>query len=454
MIHKYYMNGYYIVLDVNSGCVHVVDKLVYDLLDHLPNGPQGDLSEDVFEAMKEYPREEVESAYQDICQLTQNGQLFSSDDYEELAKSIQKVAPVKALCLHVAHDCNLRCEYCFASTGEYNSHKRSLMSLEVGKKAIDMVIRESANRRNIEIDFFGGEPLMNFDVVKQLVLYAREQEKIHDKHFRFTITTNGMLLTDDKIDFINEHMDNIVLSLDGRREVNDRMRKTVTGAGCYDIVLPKFKKVAESRHQDRYYIRGTFTRYNLDFCDDVLHFVDEGFEQISVEPVATDPSMPYAIQPEDLPKVFAEYEKLAVKLLEKRKEGHFFNFFHFMIDLSQGPCVIKRLHGCGCGNEYLAVTPEGDIYPCHQFVGMENFKMGNVFDGKLDMDIKTSFACTNVYTKPECKKCWAKFYCSGGCNANSYQYAGDIHLPYTIGCEMEKKRVECAIMMKAAQADA
>jgi uncharacterized protein len=453
MIHKYFLNGFYIVLDVNSGCVHVVDEIVYHMLDHLEEAKEEKCPERLYEEMKDYSKDQLDAAYEEIYTLAQDGKLFSPDEYEEIAESIKKAAPVKALCLHVAHDCNLRCEYCFASTGDYHQNKRSMMSYEVGKKALDFVIEKSENRRNIEIDFFGGEPLMNFDVVKQLVLYAKEQEKLHNKHFRFTITTNGLLLDDAKLEFINQYMDNIVLSIDGRPEVNDKVRKFPDGkTGCYDIIMPKFKKVAESRHQDRYYVRGTFTKYNLDFSKDVLHFADQGFEQVSVEPVATDPSMPYAISEADLPKVFQEYEDLAVEMIKRKKEGKGFNFFHFMIDLTQGPCVIKRLHGCGCGNEYLAITPDGDIYPCHQFVGMEEWKMGNVFNNDFKQEIKETFAHRNVYTKEECKNCWAKFYCSGGCTANSYQYSGSIDKPYRLACEMEKKRVECAIMIKAAEA--
>lgn len=451
MIHKYESNGYFIVLDVNSGCVHVVDQIIYDMLDYVDDPKQDETPAALYEQMKDYSREEVDAAYEEIRQLQKAGKLFSPDEYEEIAERIRQLSPVKALCLHIAHDCNLRCDYCFASTGEYNQHKRSLMSLEVGKKAIDFVVKESKGRRNIEIDFFGGEPLMNFEVVKQIVAYAEEQGKLHDKHFRFTITTNGMLLTDDKIAFINEHMDNIVLSIDGRKEVNDRVRHTISGDGCYDIILPKFKQVAESRNQDRYYVRGTFTKYNLDFANDVLSLADEGFEQISVEPVVTSEDMPYALTEADLPKVYEEYDRLAVEMLKRRKEGKWFNFFHFMVDLEQGPCVIKRLHGCGAGNEYLAITPEGDIYPCHQFVGHEEFKMGSVFEDNLNLELKKTFAFTNVYTKPDCKKCWAKFYCSGGCKANSYLYCGDLNKPYQIACDMERKRVECAIMMRAAE---
>ena len=320
-------------------------------------------------------------------------------------------------------------------------------------RAIDFLIEKSKNRHNLELDFFGGEPLMNMKVVKQIVEYARAQEKIHNKNFRFTITTNGLLLNDDYIDFINKEMSNVVLSIDGRRDINDKLRVRADGTGSYDAIMPKYKKLAEKRGYDNYYVRGTFTRYNYDFAEDVKHLYEEGFDQISVEPVVSDPNLPYAITEEDLPRVFQEYEKLAKWLIDLRKNGKHINFFHFMIDLDQGPCAIKRLRGCGCGNEYVAVTPEGDIYPCHQFVGMDGMKMGSLLDDTLNIEMKDNFASANVYGKPECKKCWAKFYCSGGCNANNKQYRGDILKPHTLSCELEKKRLECAIMIKAALAD-
>lgn len=326
-----------------------------------------------------------------------------------------------------------------------------MMSLEVGKKAIDFLISESGNRKNLEIDFFGGEPMMNFDVVKGIIEYARQKEKEHNKNFRFTLTTNGLLLNDENIKYINENMQNIVLSIDGRKEVNDRMRIRIDGSGCYDDILPKFKYVAESRNQDNYYVRGTFTRENMDFSNDVLHLADEGFRQISVEPVVAAKDSGYDLREEDLPRLFEEYEKLAYEYVKRRKEGNWFNFFHFMIDLTQGPCIVKRLTGCGSGHEYLAVTPEGDIYPCHQFVGNEKFKMGNVKEGVLNRDIQNYFKNSNVYTKKECDSCWAKFYCSGGCAANSYNFHKDINTVYKVGCELEKKRVECALWIKAQE---
>ncbi len=448
MIHKYTLNGYHIVLDTNSGAVHIFDEIPFEMLDFLKDSVPDEAPAEMKEAMGSRWDEE---AYEELKELYRQGLLFSEDGYERFSDMMVN-SPVKAMCLNVAHDCNLRCEYCFAAKGDFGCG-RKLMPLEVGKKAIDFLIEHSAGRRNLEMDFFGGEPLMNWDVVKELVLYAREQEKIHNKNFRFTITTNGLLLTDDKIDFINKEMSNCVLSLDGRKEINDRMRTRVDGTGCYEQIVPKYQKLVAQRGDKDYYARGTFTRYNLDFTDDVLHMADLGFDQVSVEPVVSDKKLDYSIQEEDLPKVFSEYERLANALLKRRKEGRGFNFFHFMIDLNQGPCAIKRLRGCGCGNEYVAVTPEGDIYPCHQFVGEEQWKMGSVLDGSFNLPMKERFAKANVYSKTDCKNCWAKFYCSGGCNANNWQYEGDILKSHGISCELEKKRLECAIMMQAALAE-
>ena len=450
-------------MDVNSGAVHVVDEMVYDMIQLLDaeflarsfDGKVAEKLEKVYPAAVFAPlearfgRDELEEAYGEIYEMYDNGQLFTADDYEQFADMMVS-APIKAMCLNVAHDCNLRCSYCFASTGDFGG-ERKLMTPEVGKKAIDYLLKYSGDRHNLEMDFFGGEPLMAFDVVKEVVEYARSKEKEYNKNFRFTITTNGMLLTDDKIDYINKEMYNVVLSLDGRKEVNDRMRFCVNGSGSYDIILPKFQKLVQKRGDGQYYVRGTFTKYNKDFTNDVLHFFDQGFEQISIEPVVTDPKLPYALTEEDLPEVFAEYEKLAKVIIEKRKNGEFFNFFHFMIDLDQGPCAIKRLSGCGAGHEYLAVAADGDLYPCHQFVGNKDFLMGNVYEGKLDEKIRKYFEDSNIYTKDKCRNCFAKFYCSGGCSANAFNFNGDINKPYELACEMEKKRVECAIAVEAAK---
>lgn len=463
MIHQYKNNGYAIVLDVNSGSVHVVDDMCYDVIEELNKlnvEEHPEVLEDeataagLQEALKEkYPTEEIGEVYEDIKELVKAGQLFTKDIYEQYIGAVkQRKTVVKALCLHIAHDCNLACKYCFAEEGEYHG-RRALMSFEVGKKALDFLIANSGNRRNLEVDFFGGEPLMNWQVVKDLVAYGREQEKIHDKNFRFTITTNGVLLNDEIQEFVNKEMDNVVLSLDGRQEVNDHMRPFRNGKGSYELIVPKFQKLAESREQQKYYVRGTFTRENLDFSKDVLHFADLGFEQISIEPVVGEDTDFYSIQKEHLPKIFEEYDILAKELIKREKEGRGVNFFHFMIDLDGGPCISKRLSGCGSGTEYLAVTPWGDLYPCHQFVGDEDFLMGNVDDGITRPEIAEEFRGCSVYSKDKCKNCFAKFYCSGGCMANAYKFHGSIHNTYDVGCEMERKRVECAIMMKAALAE-
>ena len=463
MIHQYQNNGYSIVLDVNSGAVHVVDELCYDAIAQLTAGEEPDLAAlerpETLEKLQaalgdRYESGQIREAWEDIKELTREGRLFTRDVFEPMIDQVkQRKTVVKALCLHIAHDCNLACKYCFAEEGEYHG-RRALMSYEVGKKALDFLIASSGNRRNLEVDFFGGEPLMNWQVVKDLVAYGRQQEKLHDKHFRFTVTTNGVLLNDEIQEFINQEMDNVVLSLDGRREVNDAMRPFRNGKGSYDLIVPKFQKLADSRNQERYYVRGTFTRNNLDFSNDVLHFADLGFKQMSIEPVVGDESDPYAIREEDIPKICEEYDRLAKLMIEREREGKGFNFFHFMIDLEGGPCVSKRLSGCGSGTEYLAVTPWGDLYPCHQFVGREEFLMGNVDEGITHPEIADEFRGCSVYSKEKCRSCFAKFYCSGGCMANAYNFHGTIHEAYDIGCEMQRKRVECAIMMKAALADA
>lgn len=452
MIHQYKNNGYNIVLDVNSGSVHVVDDVAYDVIGLYETKDKKDITKMICEKYsgENITEKELEELYDDLEQMREDGTLFTEDDYKEgVIDFKQRQTVVKALCLHIAHACNLSCRYCFAGEGEYRGD-RSLMSFEVGKKALDFLVKNSGSRRNLEVDFFGGEPLMNFDVVRQLVAYGRSLEKEHDKHFRFTLTTNGVLLDDDIIDFVNREMDNIVLSIDGRKEVHDRMRPNKNGDGSYDLILDKFKKVAESRNQQKYYVRGTFTHYNLDFVEDVLHLADEGFEQISVEPVVAGPEEPYAIRKEDVPVICEGYDKLAKEMIKREKEGRGFNFFHYMIDLTGGPCVYKRLSGCGSGTEYLAVTPWGDLYPCHQFVGNEEFLLGNVDEGIVRTEVRDEFKLCNVYAKEECRNCFAKFYCSGGCAANAYNTHGDINQPYEIGCELQKKRVECAVMIKAA----
>lgn len=461
MIHQYKNNGYNIVLDVNSGAVHVVDDIVYDAIACMvENGLESASRENVTEMLCEKlsadakaGAEEIHEIVDEICTLRDDGMLFTEDLYEKSIEVFQnRETVVKALCLHIAHDCNLKCQYCFAEEGEYHG-RRALMSFEVGKKALDFLVANSGQRVNLEVDFFGGEPLMNWQVVKDLVAYGRSLEKPYNKKFRFTLTTNGVLLNDDVIAFANQEMANIVLSVDGRKEVHDRMRPMAGGQGSYDLVIPKFRKVAESRNQTNYYVRGTFTHFNKDFAADVCHLADLGFKQISVEPVVAPKQEPYALVEEDLAEVLAEYDKLAAEMIKRHKEGKAFNFFHFMIDLKGGPCVYKRLSGCGSGTEYLAVTPWGDFYPCHQFVGQEEFLMGNVDEGITNTGIREEFKTCNVYSKEKCKRCFAKFYCSGGCAANSYNFHRSIHDVYDLGCELQRKRVECAIMLKAAFAE-
>lgn len=448
MVHQYRNNGYNIVLDVNSGAVHIVDEVVYEAVALYEKHEKEEIAAIL---SGKYPPREIEEAIEEIGQLKKEGLLFTEDEYEDYISVVTKrPTVVKALCLHISHDCNLACRYCFAGEGEYHG-ERAFMSFEVGKAALDFLIANSGNRRNLEVDFFGGEPLMNFEVVKQLVAYGREQERLHGKRFRFTLTTNGTLITDEVMEFANREMDNVVLSIDGRKEVNDRMRPFPNGNGSYDIIVPKFIRFADSRNQEKYYVRGTFTHNNLDFAEDVLHLADLGFQQISVEPVVAAPEDPYAIRDEDLEQIFAEYDKLAAEMAKRINTEKAFHFFHFMIDLEGGPCVAKRLSGCGSGTEYLAVTPWGDLYPCHQFVGKEQFKMGTVFTGVENTPLQSEFKACNVYSKEKCRECFARFYCSGGCAANSYNFNKDINSVYEIGCELQKKRIECAIMLKAAQ---
>ncbi len=445
MIHKYKMNNYNIVLDVNSGSIHSVDDITYEIL----NSYKDVENETIITTLsKKYKKEEIEETIKEIEELESQGLLYSKDKGEEALDKIDRRNPVvKAICLHVAHDCNLKCMYCFAEEGEYGG-KRELMTSETARKALDFLIKNSGKRVNLEVDFFGGEPLMNFDVVKDTVEYGKELMKKHNKNFRFTFTTNGVLLNDEVIKYANENMSNLVLSIDGRREVNDKVRKTINGKGSYDLIVPKFKKIAELRNQENYQVRGTFTRKNLDFSKDVLHLADLGFKQVSVEPVVSGEDTDYYLRMEDVPKINEEYEKLAIEMIKRKKEGREFNFFHFLIDLTGGVCMTKRIVGCGAGTEYLSVLPNGDLAPCHQFAGEHTFKMGSIYKGITKKEIRKEFESCNVYSKIECKKCWNKFYCSGGCSANAYQNNGNIKSIYEVGCELQKKRSECAIMLK------
>ena len=463
MIHQYINNGFHIIMDVNSGSVHSVDPVMYDAVaivaERVPELAEPEmLSEEVAREVMErlsptYGEAEVQEALDEIQYLIDAEELLTTDQYHDYVVDFKKrKTVVKALCLHIAHDCNLACQYCFAEEGEYHG-RRALMSFEVGKKALDFLIANSGNRRNLEVDFFGGEPLMNWEVVKQLVEYGRSKEKEYNKNFRFTMTTNGVLLNDEIMEYCNREMSNVVLSLDGRKEVNDKMRPFRGGKGSFDLIVPKFQKFAEMRGDRDYYVRGTFTRHNLDFSKDVTEFADLGFRSMSIEPVVAKPEEEYAIREEDLPQIMEEYDHLAEEYIKRKKEGRGFNFFHFNIDLNQGPCVAKRLSGCGSGTEYLAVTPWGDLYPCHQFVGQEEFLLGNVDTGVTNERIRDEFKLCNVYAKDKCRDCFARFYCSGGCAANSYNFHGSITDAYDIGCAMQKKRIECAIMIKAALAE-
>lgn len=451
MVHKFKMNGLNIALDVNGGSVHVVDDITYEVLDHYPLMNNGKLAKDgLYDLLPHYTQDAIDGAVEEIEDLIDEGMLYTDDDYINLDAFKNRKQVVKALCLNVAHDCNLKCTYCFASQGDFGGAKE-LMSYEVGKKSLDFLIANSGSRRNLEVDFFGGEPLMNFNVVKRLVEYGHEEAAKHDKNFRFTITTNGVLLDDKKIEYINEHMDNVVLSIDGRKTVNDKMRLTLNDKGSYDIIVPKYQKLVSSRKDKSYYIRGTFTRNNLDFSKDLEHFKELGFVHTSMEPVVSADGNPFAIREEDLPEILKEYEDFAVKYADMKVSGDPFDFFHFIVDLTQGPCVIKRITGCGAGTEYLSITPDGSIYPCHQFVGNEEYLMGNILDENLVLpqEMRDYFRESHVYSKEDCKDCWAKFYCSGGCHANAINFNNDITKPYKVGCEMQKKRLECALMIEA-----
>lgn len=452
MIHCYKLGGLNIVLDICSGSVHAVDEVAYDIINMYESNTREEITDCILNKY-DVTNEDISDCFDDIEELKNQGKLFTPDTFEPMADTLKKKTSgvVKALCLHVAHICNLNCSYCFASQGKYHGD-RAVMSYEVGKRALDFLIENSKGRTNLEVDFFGGEPLMNFDVVKQLVTYARSREKECKKNFRFTLTTNGMLINDDVIDFANREMSNVVLSLDGRREIHDRYRVDYNGKGSYDTIVPKFQKLVEKRQGKNYYMRGTFTHANPDFLEDIKQMLSLGFKELSMEPVVCAPNDPSALTQEDLPIVLEQYEKLAQMMLERHRKGDPFTFYHYMIDLKAGPCIYKRISGCGSGTEYMAVTPWGDLYPCHQFVGDEKFKLGNIFDGVTNTDVQNEFASTNVYSREDCKDCWAKLYCSGGCAANAYHATGSVRGIYKDGCELFKKRMECAIMLEVAKA--
>ncbi len=452
MVHQYKLNGYNVVLDAASGSIHAVDEVAYDLIENFETGDENAVVEKVALLHPETAIDEIKECYGEILALKEQGKLFSEDKFQPLANSLKERSDgvIKALCLHIAHSCNLNCSYCFASQGKYHGD-RALMSFEVGKRALDFLIERSGTRRNLEVDFFGGEPLMNFDVVKCLVEYARSVEKRHGKNFRFTLTTNGMLIDDDVIDFANKEMSNVVLSLDGRKEVHDRFRVDYSGKGSYDKIVPLFQKLVKARGNKNYYMRGTFTHYNPDFLNDIKQMLDLGFTELSMEPVVCAPQDKSALTEEDLPVVLKQYEELTNLMIERRNQGKPFTFYHYMLDLKGGPCVYKRISGCGSGTEYMAVTPWGDLYPCHQFVGEEKFKLGNVFDGVDNFAVQDQFKACNVYAREKCKDCWAKLYCSGGCSANAYHSTGSVNGVYEYGCELFKKRMECAIVLELSK---
>ena len=456
MIHCYKLGGLNMVLDIYSGSVHVVDDVAYDVIEMYENTAREDIVRiilDKYPDRGQVTEEELYQCFEQIEELKKAGQLFTEDTFADMAGKLKEKSAgvVKALCLHVAHTCNLNCSYCFASQGKYHGD-RAVMSFEVGKQALDFLMANSGGRRNLEVDFFGGEPLMNFDVVKQLVAYAREKEKAAGKNFRFTLTTNGVLIDDDVIDFANREMSNVVLSLDGRKEVHDRYRVDRNGKGSWEQIVPKFQKLVQARGNKNYYMRGTFTHANPDFLKDIEEMLRLGFTELSMEPVVCPESDPSALTKEDLPIVLEQYEKLAELMLERHKEGRPFTFYHYMIDLKGGPCIYKRISGCGSGTEYMAVTPWGDLYPCHQFVGDEKFKLGDIWKGVDNKAVQDDFASCNVYARPECKDCWARLYCSGGCAANAYHATGSVTGVYESGCRLFRKRMECAIMVAIARA--
>ena len=456
MIHQFQLGGYNIVLDVCSGSVHAVDEIAYEIIARFEGAVREaviDAVAEKFSGREDVTRADIEECYEQVCALRDSGKLFTSDSFEPMAGALKARTSgvIKALCLHVAHTCNLNCAYCFASQGKYHGD-RAVMSFEVGKRALDFLIEHSGSRRNLEVDFFGGEPLMNFDVVKQLVAYARSIEKEKGKNFRFTLTTNGMLIDDDVIDFANREMSNVVLSLDGRREIHDRYRVDYAGNGSWEKVVPKFQKLVQAREGRNYYMRGTFTHANPDFLNDIRQMLDLGFTELSMEPVVCAPGDPEELTQEDLPIVLQQYEELAELMRKRDREGRPFTFYHYMIDLTGGPCIYKRISGCGSGTEYMAVTPWGDLYPCHQFVGEEKFRLGDIWGGVTNTAIQDEFASCNVYARPECRDCWAKLYCSGGCAANAYHSTGSIRGVYKYGCELFRKRMECAIMLAVDRA--
>ena len=455
MIHQYRLGGYNIVIDVCSGAIHVVDEVAYDIISLFESNSKDDILSKIAEKYvdrADISADDISECYDQVCSLKEQGKLFAPDTFASMAGKLKEktAGVVKALCLHVAHTCNLNCAYCFASQGKYHGD-RAVMSFEVGKQAFDYLIKNSGTRRNLEVDFFGGEPLMNFDVVKQLVAYARQIEKEHNKNFRFTLTTNGLLIDDDVIDFANKEMSNVVLSLDGRKEIHDRYRVDYSGKGSWDRIVPKFQQLVEAREGKNYYMRGTFTHANPDFLKDIQTMLDLGFNELSMEPVVCAPGDPSELTQEDLPIVLDQYEKLAELMLERDREGRPFTFYHYMIDLTGGPCIYKRISGCGSGTEYMAVTPWGDLYPCHQFVGDEKFKLGDIWNGVTNKETQCEFANCNVYARPDCRDCWAKLYCSGGCAANAYHSTGSVTGVYKYGCELFRKRMECAIMVEIAR---
>lgn len=456
MIHSYKMKGYNIIIDQNSGCVHSVDEVAYDIINMFESEPKEKIKAfilDKYSKRDDVTPEDIDLCFEDIEALIKDGRLFAKDAFENSALDFKKRQGVlKAICLHVAHDCNLACKYCFAGKGEYDGPK-GLMSFETGKRALDFLVEKSGTRKNLEVDFFGGEPLLNWEVCKKLVEYGRSIEKEHGKNFRFTLTTNGVLVNDEVIDFCNREMGNVVLSLDGRKETHDRLRTTCNGKGSYDLIVDKFKKFANARNQADYYMRGTYTHYNADFSKDIIHMADLGFKELSIEPVVSDPTEPYALKENDLPILKEQYEILADEMLRKYRNGNGFTFYHYMIDLNSGPCIVKRISGCGVGTEYMAVTPSGELYPCHQFVGDEKFLLGDIWKGVTNTTILDEFKGCNVYSHPECKDCFAKLYCSGGCAANAYHTTGSVNGIYEFGCELHRKRIECAIMLKVAEAE-